>query len=293
VEQSSGPLALAGLGQPIVACERPVALEGAALEPIAGGWLLRRVERTRPWQLLPPGTRGTLVTSSAFSLAGLAAGLLSASAYPELFLWFYVSSLLPLLCAPVLAERRLRRLAAESPYTRSLAERQRGQVVKVEGVVRAGPTFESAGLRQRVVLACYAGTVTYVTGHITDGLDRPWHETRGIDFVVELPSGESVAVRSRGAYLVPQPPETRRLFWGRNMQALPSPLRRLARADRYSAVTETIFGESNLRPGERVEVVGTLDHEVSPQAAAAGRGARLHPVLKATGMTPLLVRRCD
>jgi hypothetical protein len=280
------------LGQPILACERPVSLEGEPLRPVAGGWLLRRVERTRPWQLLPPGTRGSLITTSAFSLAGVAAGFLSASAYPELFLWFYVSSLLPLLCAPVLAERRLRRLAAQSPVTRSLAERRRGGVVRVEGRVRRGPTFESAGLRQRVVLACYAGTVTYVTGHITDGMDRPWHETRGIDFIVDLPSGESVSVRSRGAYFVPQPPETRRLFWGRNMQALPCPLRRLARADSYSAVTETIFGESNLQPDERVEVVGTLDHEVSPQASAAGRGARLQPVLRATTMTPLLVRRC-
>lgn len=255
--------------------------------------MLRRVERTRPWELLPPGTRGTLVTTSMFTLAGLAMGLLSASHFPELFVWVYASSVLPLLCAPVVAERRLRRMAAENPFSRSLAERRRGEVVKIRGKVRAGSTFESAGLRQRVVLASYAGTVTYVSGHITDGFARPWHETRGIDFTVDLPSGEAVTVRSRGVYFLPQPAETRRLFWGRNMQALPCPLRRLARADRRSAVTETIFGETNLHPGDEVEVMGVLDHEVNPEATAAGRGARLHPVLRASEATPLLVHCMD
>ena len=163
----------------------------------------------------------------------------------------------------------------------------------MRGRVRAGATFESAGTRQRVVLACYAGTVTYVTGHITDGLARPWHETRGIDFTVDLETGESVGVRSRGVYFSPQPPETRRLFWGRNMQALPTALRRLARTDRAGSVTETIFGETNLCPGQQVEVVGVLDHEVRPEAAASGRGARLHPILRASDRTPLLVERIE
>ena len=49
-----------------------------------------------------------------------------------------------------------------------------------------------------MVLASYAGTVTYVSGHITDGLERPWHETRGIDFVVDMENGETVTVRTRG-----------------------------------------------------------------------------------------------
>ena len=289
--EHSGPLALTGLRSVGVVAERPVAIEGEALAPVPRGWLLRRVERIRPWLLLPPGARGSLITTSMFSLAGAALGLLSATHAPELFLWLYASSVLPLLCAPVMAERRLRRMAAQSPLTRSLAERRRGEVVKVRGRVRGGPTFESAGARQRVVLACYAGTVTYVTGRITDGLARPWHETRGIDFTVDLETGESVAVRSRGAYFLPQPPETRRLFWGRNLQALPTALRRLARTDRDGSVTETIFGETNLRPGEQVEVVGVLDHEVRPEAAGGGRGARLHPILRTSELTPLLVER--
>ncbi len=268
-------------------------IEGGALEPVERGWLLRRVERTRPWQLLPPGTRGTLVGASMFSLLGMASGLLTASHYPELLVWLYVSSVLPMLCAPVIAEKRLRRLAARRPFTRSLAERRRGDVVKVRGRVREGATFETAGLRRPAVLACYAGTVTYVTGHITDGLERPWHETRGFDFAVDLANGEALTVRLRGAYFLPQPPETRPLFWGRNMQTLPSPLRRRASADGRGAMTEVIFGETHLAPGDDVEVVGILDHEVSPEATAAGRGARLHPVLRAGSLTPLLVRRCS
>jgi hypothetical protein len=271
--------------------EQPVPLQGEALAPVPRGWLLRRVERIRPWQLLPPGTRSTLITTSMVSLAGVTAGLMSASHMPELLVWFYVSSVLPLLCAPILAERRLRHMAAQSPITWSMSDRRRGEVVKVRGRVRAGATFESAGVRQRVVLACYAGTVTYVTGHITDGLARPWHETRGIDFSLELETGETVGVSSRGVYFLPQPPETRRLFWGRNMQALPTPLRRLARTDRSGSVTETIFGETNLRPGDEVEVMGVLDLEVRPEATGGGRGAKLHPVLRASETTPLLVKR--
>jgi hypothetical protein len=290
----SGPLALTGLGNlgvPRSHGEQVVPLQGEALAPIPRGWLLRRVERTRPWQLLPPGTRGALVTTSMITLAGVTIGLMSASHMPELLVWFYVSSVLPLLCAPMLAERRLKRIARQSPITRSLAERRRGEVVKVRGRVRAGPSFHSAGARQPVVLACYAGTVTYVTGHITDGMSRPWHETRGIDFSLDLESGETVRISSRGVYFLPQPPETRRLFWGRNLQALPTPLRRLARTDRHGSVTETIYGETNLRAGDEVEVIGVLDLEVRPEAAAGGRGARLHPVLKATEETPLLVER--
>jgi hypothetical protein len=289
-------LAWRGTGEPAtnaIQTEKPVAQEGGALEPIQRGWLLRRVERTRPWQLLPPGTRGTLVGASMLSLLGMASGLLTATHYPELLVWLYVSSVLPMLCAPVLAEKRLRHLAARRPFTRSLAERRRGDVVKVRGRVREGATFETAGLRRPAVLACYAGTVTYVTGHITDGLERPWHETRGFDFTVDLPSGEALTVRVRGVYFVPQPPETRPLFWGRNLQTLPSPLRRRASADRRGAMTEVIFGETSLGPADEVEVVGVLDHEVSPEATAAGRGARLHPVLRAGSLTPLLVRRCS
>jgi hypothetical protein len=288
---------LQGPGKPVsittaASPEKPVAADGGALEPVTRGWLLRRVERTRPWQLLPPGTRGTLVGASVFSLLGMAAGLLTASHYPELLVWLYVSSVLPMLCAPVLAEKRLRHLTARRPFTWSLGERRRGDVVKIRGRVREGATFETAGLRRPAVVACYAGTVAYVTGHITDGLERPWHETRGFDFAVELQSGEALSVRVRGAYFLPQPPETRPLFWGRNMQTLPSPLRRRASADRTGAMTEVIFGETSLGLGDEVEVVGVLDYEVSPEATAAGRGARLHPVLRAGSLTPLLVRGC-
>ena len=56
-------------------------------------------------------------------------------------------------------------------------------------------------------------------------------------------------------------------------------------------MTETIFGETNLRAGDEVEVIGVLDHEVRPEATGGGRGARLHPVLRATESTPLLVER--
>ena len=259
--------------------------------PIPEGQLVRRVEWTRPWLLLPPGARSCLVPVSLFALAAIVAGFATTALTPQFLVWLYGAAMLPVLAAPVLVERRLRDLAARRPLIHSVAGLRRGEVVKVRGRVAAGPTFETAGLRRPAVLASYAGTVTYVTGHITDGLSRPLHETRGVDFSVDLETGERVFVRAHGAYFLSQPPETRRLFWGRNMQSLPTPLRRFARIEARGAVTETIFGETSLAPGEEVEVLGVLDHEVSPVAAAAGRGARLQAVLRAGPLTPLLVRR--
>jgi len=288
VEESRGYPALSGVGLP---AERPLAVDGGALAPIPGGWLLRRVQGLRPWRLLPPGARGTAVSASAFSLTGLAFSVMTANHFPQMFLWMFLSSLVPLFWAPALAERRLRRLAAQSPYLHSIAQRRRGEVVKIRGRIRSGASFESLGLRRQVVLASYAGTVTYVSGHITDGLERPWHETRGIDFVVDLENGETVTVRTRGAYLSPQPPEARWIFWGRNRHALPTPLRRVARAEAHGVVNETIFGETHLAPGDQVEVLGVLDYEIRPEAPAATRGARLSPVLRADELTPLLLRR--
>lgn len=267
------------------------ATQGGRLLPIAHGQLLRRIEWTRPWLLLPPGARGCLVPISLLAVLGIVGAFATTSFSPQFLVWLYGAATLPLLAAPVLVERRLRALAARRPLSHSVVGVRRGEVVKVRGRVMAGPTFETAGRRRPAVLASYAGTVTYVQGHITDGFSRPLHETRGFDFSVDLESGERVVVRARGAYFLSQPPETRRLFWGRNLQGLPTPLRRLARTEERGAVTETILGESSLSPGEEVEVVGVLDHEVCPEASAAGRGARLQAVLRAGPMTPLLIRR--
>jgi hypothetical protein len=267
------------------------ATPGDTLVPSRHGRLLRRVEWTRPWLLVPPGARGCLLPVSILAALGIVAGVLTTAISPQLLLWVYGAAMLPILAAPVLAESRVRRLFDRSPGQHSLAGRRRGDIVKVRGRVAAGPTFETIGLRRPAVMASYAGTVTYVTGHITDGLSRPLHETRGLDFSVELENGERIVVRPSDAYFLSQPPETRRLFWGRNMQGLPTPLRRLARLDAHGAVTETILGETSLAPGEEVEVLGVLDHEVSPEAAAAGRGARLQAVLRSGPLTPLLIRR--
>lgn len=284
-----GTLALAGVGD-AAAVE---ASQGGPLMPIPHGQLLRRIEWTRPWLLLPPGARGCLVPVSLAALFAIVTGVATTSLTPEFLVWLYGAATLPVLAAPVLAERRLRHLAARRPLLRSVAGLRRGEVAKLRGRVLAGPTFETVGLRRPAVLASYAGTVTYVTGRITDGISRPLHETRGLDFCVDLESGEKVVVRARDAYFLSQPPETRRLFWGRKSQGLPTPLRRLARATEEGAVTEAIFGESSIAPGDEVEVMGVIDHEVTPEAAAAGRGARLQSVLRAGALTPLLVRRCD
>ena len=245
------------------------------------------------WQVLPPGPRGALVTTATVSGATAGLALLVGQHLPGLFPWAFAVALLPLLFAPLLAERRLERLLAdERGLARALATCRRGDILKVRGRVRPGPTFESAGLRRPSVLASYAGRVAYATGQLTDGVEWPWFETRGIDFTLDLASGETALVRVRDLYLMPHPPETTTLFWSRAIRMLPSPLRRLGRSLRQGAVNETILGETNLGPGDEVEVLGVLDHEVSSAADAAGRGARLVPVLRAGPLTPLLVRRC-
>ena len=292
MEEGHGSLAVLGVASSGVGVETT---PGTALLPLPAplqGHLLRRVEWTRPWLLLPPGARGCLIPLSALAVVSILAGIATTSHTPQFLVWLYGAAMLPMLIGPVLVERRLRRLAERCPLQHTVATQRRGELIKLRGRVAAGPTFETVGLRRPAVIASYAGTVTYVTGHITDGLSRPLHETRGLDFCVELESGERVGIRTRGAYFLSQPPETQKLFWGRNMQGLPTPLRRLARIEERGAVNETILGETSLSPGEEVEVLGVLDHEVSREAAAAGRGSRLQAVLRAGPLTPLLVRRC-
>jgi hypothetical protein len=283
-----------GAGLAVGTVDRRLAPESGPLAPVAHGWILRRVERARMWRLLPPGPRGALVGTATASAAGVGLALLVGQQSPALFPWAFAAAVVPLLFAPLLAERRLERLLAdERALARALATCRRGDVVKVRGRVRPGPTFESAGLRRASVLASYAGRVAYATGALTDGVEWPWFETRGIDFTLDLASGETALVRVRDLYLMPHPPETRSLFWSAALRMLPSPLRRLGRSLGQGAVNETILGETNLGPGDAVEVLGVLDHEVSSAADAAGRGARLVPVLRAGTLTPLLVRRCS
>jgi hypothetical protein len=234
------------------------------------------------------------VGALALPVLGLGA-MLGAGLWTESFLFwmFFPMALLGLLLGPALADRHLRRLLRGHAASLTVTNRRRGDVVKLRGRVRPGPTFESAGMRRSSVLACYAGTVDYITGRLSDGLERPWWETRGIDFVLDLPGNESVVVRVREAHLVQQPEELRALFWSHSRNGLPSPLRRQARPVRRGTVTETIIGETNVGPGDDIEVLGIVDREVSPAAEASARGERLQPVLRAGPLTPLVVRRCD
>jgi hypothetical protein len=299
VEQGQGSWALVGMGEAATGIETQAAGDTRGdvrngLIPASRhgshGHLLRRVEWTRPWLLLPPGARSCLIPVSLFGAIAMITGFATTSFSPEFFMWIYGAAMLPVLAAPVLVKRRLRSLAERLPLLHAVASQRRGEVVKVRGRIAAGPTFETMGLRRPAVLASYAGTVTYVSGRITDGFSRPLHETRGLDFSVDLENGERLVVRAQDAYFLSQPAENRRLFWGRN-EGLPTPLRRLARTEEWGAVTETILGETSVAPGDEVEVVGVLDHEVSPIASAAGRGARLQAVLRAGALTPLLVKR--
>jgi hypothetical protein len=96
-------------------------------------------------------------------------------------------------------------------------------------------------------------------------------ETRGIDFLIKADIGE-VRVAVRHAVLVNELPMPRR---GPHLGA---------GAGR--------FAEVSVGPWDRVEVVGLLEHEVTPEGepTAPGRGVPTRPALRGTPTCPLLIR---
>jgi hypothetical protein len=272
----------------------PVATEEGRLVPVDGGWRLRRTEGLKVWNHLPQSVRRSVI---AVLLPVPTLGVLGAvtasvlSGHPALA-WVFLPLMYAALLGPYLARRRMSGLfQAHAPVT-TLVGRRRGEPLKIVGRVCPGPTFESWGLRRRCVLACYVGTVEYVTGRLSDGRETPWSESRGIDFALELADGQRLAVRARDAYLASRPSELDRVFFGQDGQMLSAPVRRLVRGVPRGTVAESIFAETTVEPGDLVEVLGTLDFEVSPDGdGAPGRGQRLAPVLAAGGQTPLIVRK--
>lgn len=263
------------------------------LVPVDGGWRLRRIEGLKVWNHLPQSVRRSVV---AVLLPVPTMGLLGAvtvsvvTGHPALA-WLFLPMMYGVLLGPYLARRRMSGLFDAHAPTGTLAGRGRGEPVKVRGRVCAGPTFESWGLRRRCVLACYVGTVEYVTGRLSDGRESPWSESRGIDFALELEDGQRLQVRARDAYLANRPSDLDRLFFGRDGQMLAAPVRRFVRGVPHGTVAESIFAETTIAPGDLVEVLGTLDFEVSAAGEGGpGRGQRLLPVLGAGGKAPLVVR---
>jgi hypothetical protein len=256
---------------------------GGPLVPTRDGWLLRRVEGAEPWNLVPRRFRTAALLLGILPpvLLDLASAMLGGPTGLS-FLTFIIMLRWSRPIADALIRRTLR---AERP-AQTLAGRRSGESVLVRGRVRPGAAFASAGGGFAAVLTCYTGTVERACATRA----RSWAEVRGIDFIVDLESGESVVVSVRGAYLLAPKGTLLDMLSYRTADAFPAPLARLVRYARDRAVTESIVAELVVGPGDEVEVYGTLAWEVTPQAdCAPGRAIGPSPVVRNGHLAPLVV----
>jgi hypothetical protein len=268
------------------ALRAPVAPPEAELAANQTGWLLANgpVERSpAPRQWWPKLSTGV----AAFM--GVAIGALDGLA-----LELTALAMLAVLTVGVfygtgwLGRRRLRRLCSTPPARASdpLLQQPAGEAARVSGVISAGPTFPSLFRAQPSVLArSKVGSAD---------------EMRGIDFTVILDDGARVLIAARGGYLLDTPaaldrppacgpvyserPQGKEHF-GRIASGLhwDAPWRsRLPRRLR----------ETSVGPGDRVEVMGVLEREVSPDGVAGGgRSMPMRLTLRSSDRIPLCVRK--
>jgi hypothetical protein len=268
------------------------ATRGGPLYPVREGWLLRRVEGYRPWNLLPGPYRLRTLFWAVAPLVLLDV-LSMALGGPPVFTC--VGFLVVMRGSRPIADALLRRTLERQPCRGELAGRPRGEAVRVRGRVRPGPCFASAGGRWPSVLAAYAGCAEHPAGRATAKRPRrrrrtrPWAEIRGMDFLVDLPGGETVIIAARDAYLL-APGALIDVASCRMQDVVTAPLGRVVRKDGGHTVIESVVAELVVGPGEELEIYGVLDWEVSPVAAGSpGRAGALSPVIRASAEIPLVV----
>ena len=179
-------------------------------------------------------------------------------------------------------EHRVKTAAASTAS--ALGPAHRGKLVCFTGTVAEQPTVPSLFNGRPVVLA------TSDCAGVT--------ETRGIDFDVQLASGERVRVSARDAVLLGR---------GQRVRGQPScgPLTVTVAGGAprlHSALLSTdgwlarLWGmtarELTLGPGDAVEICGALDFEDDRDVQRGfSRGPALRPVLRPWGGAPVIVRR--
>jgi hypothetical protein len=186
----------------------------------------------------------------------------------------------------VLAGVNVKRQLARGLRPARLSDVPAGSLVTITGVIAEQPTVPSL----------FRGNPAVLFRNQLGLVD----ETRGIDFVLELPAGERARVNVRGAVLLDRPQRTPRPLacgpvstyrlsrWGRTM----------LQSDLYSQLRfwprMAAPRESSLGPGARVEVCGMVDHRLDPDVAATfDRHLPVGFVLRAGRDAPLYVRRTD
>jgi hypothetical protein len=190
------------------------------------------------------------------------------------------------LVSRVLVRRHLGRALRPSRLT----EVPPGTLVGVTGVIPEQPTISTM----------FRGRPAVLFRHALAGV----RETRGIDFLLELPSGERVRVSARQAVLLDRPvmvPEPlacgpvsayRLSLTGRAaLEPPPAQGRRFGRFGRVRRFRQRQAFEASVGPGSRVEVVGVVDQQADPDAASSfDRHIPVELVLRAPGDAPLYVR---
>ena len=271
------------------------------LLPVRDGWLLRRVEGHEPWNLVPGPYRRWALMLAIVPLVVM--DFLSALLGGPTGLSF-VAFLVTWRGARPIADALIRRAMERTATRRSIAGRERGEVIRVCGRVRPGPSFISAGGHWAAVMAGYAGEVRRPdrrdprdrgrgrrAGRHARDRARPWSELRGIDFVVDLEGGGSLVVSARDAYLMASSEALVDLASFRKEDVVTAPLGRVVRKGDQGTVIESVLAEWVVAPGDEVEIFGVLDFEVNGAVdGASGRTGALAPVIKATDRVPLVIR---
>jgi hypothetical protein len=184
------------------------------------------------------------------------------------------------------ARYRMQRRFGSAARPPRLADAPPGRCVCLSGVIA----------RQPAVPTLFRGIPAVLFRNCVHDAD----EVRGIDFDLELDGGEQAHVSVRRAFLVdrptraPEAPACGPVYAEPTSEGFGARLRSALLVER-SPVFRTLGArhESSVGPGDRVEVVGVLHHELAPDAAAPF--ARLPPtrfVVRAGARRPLLVRRC-
>jgi hypothetical protein len=168
-----------------------------------------------------------------------------------------------------------------------LAEVPPGTLVAVTGVIP----------EQATIRTLFRGRPAVLFRHLLAGV----RETRGIDFLLDLPWGERVRVSARQAVLLDRPvpaPEPlacgpvsayRLSLAGRAALEPPPPQGR--RFGPFGRFRQRQAFEASVGPGSRVEVVGVVDQQADPDAASSfDRHTPVELVLRAPGDAPLYVR---
>jgi hypothetical protein len=251
---------------------------------------------TRPRDVLVPGpTRVagralTLVPSTPLHLVasslvayGATFGLLNSSLSPmvkDVGVWIGMTIAFSPLLRTAWLRWRFRR-AIDRASAPNLQQAHRGGRIRISGWAQARSGTFATPLNRQALVARYLGTIA--------SLKRPHNgrvrwELHALDFVVRMDDGTDVLVRAEDLVLLPHPPSLPKdLFEGRPVlsEALQTEKRPYG----------WVYREEVIAPGDRVDVLGVIDHVIDPSGSVGSdRQPRLIPLLTSAPRAPVCVR---